>query len=191
MYSREGYFGVYFPSCAATREINTIITLEWVHKQFVTRVHTSFNFLHDITNPLNDAKTKIFTHNPCVSLACITLCWWRHNQSVMTSQWPDNCDANTWQLISNSLDIDFIHGDIHGRSCKKSHYIAYLWVNIVTENILFCYVQYRIILDHNVSYLWYLRNRNCWVIWFTMHFYWLPSDVTNHHHTHIYIYMFR
>ena len=27
-----------------------------------------------------------------------------------------------WTLISNSLDIDFIHGDIHGRSCKKSQY---------------------------------------------------------------------
>ena len=22
-------------------------------------------------------------------------------------------------MISNSLDIDLIHGDIHGRSCKK------------------------------------------------------------------------
>ena len=39
MRSREGYFGVYFPSCAATREINTKITLEWARKQFVTRVH--------------------------------------------------------------------------------------------------------------------------------------------------------
>ena len=37
----------------------------------------------------------------------------------MTSQWPDNCDANTWQVISNSLDIDFIHGDIHDPSCKN------------------------------------------------------------------------
>ena len=37
----------------------------------------------------------------------------------MTSQWPDNCNANTWQVISNSLDIDFIHGDIHGRPCKN------------------------------------------------------------------------
>ena len=48
----------------------------------------------------------------------------------MTSQWPDNCDANTWQVISNSLDIDFIHGDIHGRSCKKDMYLveyAWLW----------------------------------------------------------------
>ena len=30
----------------------------------------------------------------------------------MTSQWPDNCYASTWKVISNSLDIDFIHGDI-------------------------------------------------------------------------------
>ena len=37
----------------------------------------------------------------------------------MTSQWPDNCDAITWITLSNSLDIDFIHGDIHGRSCKS------------------------------------------------------------------------
>ena len=25
-------------------------------------------------------------------------------------------------MISNSLDIDFIHGDIHGRSCKKPQF---------------------------------------------------------------------
>ena len=59
---------------------------------------------------------------PC--LARFTFCWWRHNRLAMTSQWPDNCDANTWQVISNSLDIDFIHGVIHGRSCKKCAYSA-------------------------------------------------------------------
>ena len=32
------------PSCRATREINTKITLEWVRKQFVIRVHTLFYF---------------------------------------------------------------------------------------------------------------------------------------------------
>ena len=31
----RGYFGVYFPSCEATREINTKITLEWAQKRFV------------------------------------------------------------------------------------------------------------------------------------------------------------
>ena len=49
--SREGYFGVYFPSCEAAREISTKITLELMQKQFVMRVHTLFYFLRDITNP--------------------------------------------------------------------------------------------------------------------------------------------
>ena len=64
-------------------------------------------------------KTRIFTHHPLVSIARFTFWWWRHNRLAMTSQWPDNCDANTWQVISNSLDIDFIHGGIHELSCKK------------------------------------------------------------------------
>ena len=38
----------------------------------------------------------------------------------MTSQWPDNCGSITLIVIFNSLYIDFIHGDIHGRSCKKT-----------------------------------------------------------------------
>ena len=37
----------------------------------------------------------------------------------MTPQRRDNIDAIVWIMISNSLDIDFIHGHIHGRSCKK------------------------------------------------------------------------
>ena len=63
-------------------------------------------------------KTTIFTHRPHVSLARFSFCWC-HNRLLMTSQWPDNCDAITWIVISNSLDINFIHGDIHGRSGKK------------------------------------------------------------------------
>ena len=137
MRSREGYFGVYFPSCAATREINTKITLEWACKQFVTRVHTLLYFLHDITNTWTTIKTKIFTHRPRGSLAQSTFCWWRHNRVLMTSQWPDNCDAITWIVISNSLDIDFIHGDIHGRSCKK---LRIQCVDIFACNYLFHFI---------------------------------------------------
>ena len=37
------YFGVYFPRCFATREINTKITLSWVLNQFVSGVHTLFS----------------------------------------------------------------------------------------------------------------------------------------------------
>ena len=40
-------------------------------------------------------------------------------QLLMKSQWPDNRDTITWIMISNSLHIDFIYGDIQGRSCKK------------------------------------------------------------------------
>ena len=65
--SQEGCFGVsfYFPSCEATREINTKITLEWAQKQFVMGVHTLFCVLHDITT----IKTTIFTNRPRASLA--------------------------------------------------------------------------------------------------------------------------
>ena len=37
---------VYFP-----RKINTKIAPEWAQKQFVRRIHTECNFLHDINNP--------------------------------------------------------------------------------------------------------------------------------------------
>ena len=121
--SREGCFGGYFPSCEATREINTIITLEWAQKRFVTRVHTLFYFSHDITNPQMTIKTTGFTHHPRVSLTRFSFCWCRHNRLLMTSQWPDNCDVITWMVISNSLDVDFIHGDIHGRLCKKEMHL--------------------------------------------------------------------
>ena len=68
-------------------------------------------------------KTTIFTNCPRVSLARFSFCWWRHNWLLMTSQWPDNCDAIKWIMISNSLDIDFIHSDIHGQSCKKNDFM--------------------------------------------------------------------
>ena len=48
--------------------------------------------------------------------ASFSFCWWRHNRLLMTSQWPDNGDAITWIVISNSLYVDYIHGNIHDRS---------------------------------------------------------------------------
>ena len=29
-----------------------------------------------------------------------------------------------WAMTSNLLNINFIHGDIHGRSCKKFVYLS-------------------------------------------------------------------
>ena len=53
----------------------------------------------------------IFTHRLCLTRSVYIL--------LMTSQRPDNCDEITWIVISNLLvDINFIHCDIHCRSCK-------------------------------------------------------------------------
>ena len=61
MRSREGYFGVYFTSCEATSEINTKITLEWVHKPFATTEHTLFYFLHAIKTPTDKKNMTVAT----------------------------------------------------------------------------------------------------------------------------------
>ena len=67
---------------------------------------------------IND-KIMIFAHRPRVSLAQSLFHWWRHNRLLKTSQLWDNCGVMTWIVISNLLDIDLIHGDIHGWSCKN------------------------------------------------------------------------
>ena len=108
-------FGDYLPSCEATRQIYTKITLHWVQKQFVMRAHTLYYFLHNKTKPQMTIKTTIFKHRPRVSLTRFSFCWC-YNRLLMTSQWPDNYGAITWIVISNWLDFDFIHGDVHGRS---------------------------------------------------------------------------
>ena len=43
----------------------------------------------------------------------------------MTSLWPDSCEAVTWIIISNSADLNFIDGDIHGRACGTKLLIKY------------------------------------------------------------------
>ena len=78
--SLECYFGVYFPRCCATREINTKITLSWAHKQFATRVHTLFS-MSELTMAL---FTRIYwslalmnysiSQEICTRFCCALLC---------------------------------------------------------------------------------------------------------------------
>ena len=91
--------------------INTKITLEWVHKEFVTRVHI-LHFLHDITNPWMTIKTAIFTHRPRVSLVAysaqshyLNQCWDIVNWTLgNTIQW--NFNQNTKLFIhENASEI--------------------------------------------------------------------------------------
>ena len=127
--SREGYFWCLFPELRSNEgnkyQNNPRVSAETVRHEstyiilFLTRHNES----------INDYNNDEFYTSSRVALArflfCLgatlspRFCWWRHNRLLMTSQWPGNCDAITWIVISNSLDIDFIHGDIHGRSCKK------------------------------------------------------------------------
>ena len=161
-HSWEGYFGVYFPICEATKEINTKITLEWEQNQFVMRVHALINFLLDIMNPQMMIKMTILTHCPHVSLTRFSFCWWHHNQLLMTSQWPDNCDVIMWIMIPNSLDIDFIHADIHGHSCKNKGFIKVvlamleLWLQINHGCGGFNEQKLRI-LAHHYNIMWKLK----------------------------------
>ena len=112
----------------------------WVSAETVHHKSTYINlFLTWHNESINDDKNDnlytyfpIFTHRPRVSLAWCSVCWWRHNRLLMTSQLPDNCDAVTWIVISNSLDIDFIHGDIHARSCKK----WWMYINTVPQSLV-------------------------------------------------------
>ena len=107
--SRESYFGV------DKYQNNTRVSAETVRHESTYIIL----FLTRHNDEKMTIKMTIFTHRPRASLAGFALCWWRHNRLLMTSQLPDNCDAITWIVISNSLDIDFIHGDIHGRWCRK------------------------------------------------------------------------
>ena len=86
-------------------------------------------FLTRHNESINDAKKEdLHTSSPCLTRSLYVLLMtsqMTHNRLAMTSQWPDNYDANTWQVISNSLDIDFIHYDIHGRSCKNIIFVQW------------------------------------------------------------------
>ena len=86
-------------------------------------VHTLFYFLHNIMDPYMMIKrrslhTNVICHWLCLHSAddFTIYCWWRHNAITQ----PDNLNVSTWKVISNLLDIDFIHSDIPGWSCKKS-----------------------------------------------------------------------
>ena len=102
----RGYFGVYFPRCEATRQINTKITLNTCIILFLTPHNQSIN--DDKNGDLHTSVYILLMRSQSIA-----------DDFIMARQlWRDQ-----WITISNSLDIDFIHGDIHRRSCKKRSYV--------------------------------------------------------------------
>ena len=109
-------------------------------------MHTLCRTRHD--GSIHDDKKIIITHRLRASLALLcsavtTFWWWRHN--TMTR--PDNCDASTWKVISNPLNVDPIHCDIQNCcvlitilwNCfpwteqRTSHYLKYRWSGTLTH----------------------------------------------------------
>ena len=113
------------------REINTKIILEWAHKEIVKTLHYSISYV--TWSAQKWWSKKRFSHiNLVLHLLClrydlmmmlplIMQCsWWCHS-------WLNNCDLYMWKVKSNSLDIDFIQSDIHGRLCKTFWYLKDKW----------------------------------------------------------------
>ena len=105
-----------FPEMRSNKhQNNTRVSAETVHHQ---STHIIL-FLARHIESINDGKNDdLYTSSQRLTCSVFVL---RHNRLLMTSQWPDNCDAITWIVITNSLDIVFIHGDIHDRSIFALH----------------------------------------------------------------------
>ena len=129
MHSQEGYFGVIFSSSEAIREINTKINLKQTHKSMSWQ-----NIHYSISHMMWWAHKWWSKDNFHISTLCLTRSayflmmmsqlivqwqWWCHN-------WLGVCDADTWILISNSLDISFSHGDFHSQSCIFHQTISFV-----------------------------------------------------------------
>ena len=107
--------GVAYYVCAYQRvilprvvEMNTTVSLEWVHKWLVATLH-----IFVVTRHSGDKKKTILN----VSLTLFPFCWWRQNRL-------HNCYASMWNVISNLLIMNFMHFHIHTQSWK----IIKFWV---------------------------------------------------------------
>ena len=61
---------------------------------------------------------------------------WRHNR-LRKSLWLGNCEVSTLKVISKSLDIDFIHSNIHYRSCGTYVICSYIYMYLVFDNTMY------------------------------------------------------
>ena len=86
MRSRGDYFRIYSPSCAATREINIKISLEWAHKQ------VNHRYLDCVLNRLFRWTSKKTSKLRVTGLCDGSSISWRHCdwQIILALQWRHN-----------------------------------------------------------------------------------------------------
>ena len=107
--------------CFTTREINTKITLEWELKQFVTRVHTLYYFLHNIRihkwrwrqRSSHIASVSSLCSSRCAADVTID-CWWRYNYPTIVRRVREEWSLTRFyslqysQLVVYDLYVDNI-----------------------------------------------------------------------------------
>ena len=105
----RGLFWCLFPELQSN-EGNKYQNNTWVRAETVRHESTYIIilFLTRHNKYIMTIKTTIFTHCIHVSLTQFLFCWWHHNRLLMTSQWPDNCDAIMWIVISNTISISIL-----------------------------------------------------------------------------------
>ena len=125
MRSWQGYFGIYFLSCKATRYKTPKLTVEcinsllWEYIQYITLFLTWHN------ESINDDKNNDF-HTLTLCLTCTVYVLLLMSQLIA----DDITNAlRVATILMRSRDkqylthyISIIYGNIHGRSCKKDGY---------------------------------------------------------------------
>ena len=153
MHSLECYFGIYFPCCSTTQEINTKITLKWVHKQFAIQVHTLLLY------PRNEVRGGILD-SPCLSVR-LSVCLLTFRVRPVASTVQDGffpylvqminsmrgcvaCD-DPWPISSRSLCLDLENHVRSVASTVLNGFFLYLAQMItIIRGCVPCYVFFRI-----------------------------------------------
>ena len=98
-HSLKCYFGVHFPRCCATREINTKVTLPRVHKPFATRVHTLVGATRETVTEVLRFRYRLWTqysrYNKAFTVSLFML------KQKNTARLKPSTTVDIWQLNLN------------------------------------------------------------------------------------------
>ena len=128
--SPEGHFAGHFPGCAATREINIKITLEWAHKQFITRVTLA---IIGTGNGLSPICRQVITCTNAdllsISPPLIKFCEISIKKQVFVQVKHLEMSLSIWQLFYSGLNFQ-LWSD-HGPAIRPENYaLLHYWLSV-------------------------------------------------------------